>query len=165
MKSQPNRNYISNDDIMTPQSLAEQIVKHFAPEGEILEPCKGEGSFLAFLPPDTKWCEIKEGKDFFSYNEYADWIITNPPWSQMKNFLLHSMDISWNVVFLMTLNHLWTKARLRDMLLQEHSIKEIILVDTPESFPQSGFQLGIVHLQKYYCGSITFTDWRDKPDE
>ena len=160
MKYQPNRNYASNDLIMTPEPLASAIVKHFLPEGEILEPCKGTGNFLKFLPPGTAWCEITEGKDFFSYWEYTDWIITNPPWSQIRTFLLHSMEIAWNVVFLMTLNHLWTKARLRDMTLLEHAIREIILIDTPSEFPQSGFQLGVVHLQKYYTGQITLTDWR-----
>ena len=43
MKSQPNRNYDSNDDVQTPPDLARRIVEHFQPGGTVLEPCKGEG--------------------------------------------------------------------------------------------------------------------------
>jgi len=97
MKSQPNRNYKSDDEIMTPEYLAEALVNHFKPCGRILEPCKGTGNFLKFLPKDTLWCEISEGKNFFDFNEEVDWIITNPPWSQVRKFLQHSLNISKNI--------------------------------------------------------------------
>jgi len=158
MKLQPNRNYKSNDEVMTPEYLAEALVNHFKPSGKILEPSKGTGNFIKFLPKDTQWCEITEGKDFFDYNEKVDWIITNPPWSQIRKFLQHSMKVSNNVCFLFTINHLWTKARIRDIKESGFGIKEIVIFNTPDNFPQSGFQVGMVHLQSKYVGNIIFSD-------
>ena len=158
MKSQPNRNYKSDDEIMTPEYLAEALVNHFKPSGKILEPCKGTGNFLKFLPKDTLWCEISEGKNFFDFNDKVNWIITNPPWSQIRKFLQHSMKISKNVCFLFTINHLWTKARIRDIKEAGFGIKEIVIFDTPDNFPPLGFQVGMIHLQSKYSGDIIFSD-------
>lgn len=55
---------------------------------------------------------------------------------------------------LFTINHLWTKARLKDMRKSGFRIKEICTFDTPANFPQSGFQVGMVHLSKNYNGNI-----------
>ena len=45
MKSQPNRNYESNDIVYTPAPLARALVSTLAPSGHILEPCEGAGAF------------------------------------------------------------------------------------------------------------------------
>jgi len=156
MKNQPNRNYKSDDVVMTPEYLAKALIDHFKPKGEILEPCKGTGNFLKFLP-NADWCEISEGKDFFDYTKKVDWIITNPPWSQIRNFLKHGMEIADNVVYLFTINHIWTKARLRLVEEKGFGIREICVFDTPKDFPSTGFQLGAVHLQRGYEGDIKFT--------
>ncbi len=158
MNLQPNRNYVSDDVVQTPSELARQLVAYFAPSGRILEPCRGEGNFYRALPAGTFWCEIKEGRDFFAWNEAVDWIITNPPWSQIRAFLNHAMKIADHVVFLVTINHLWTKARLRDVQAAGFGIRQILLVDTPKNFPQSGFQLGAVHLARGWSGDIGLVD-------
>ncbi|MCE9518108.1 MAG: hypothetical protein K8R87_00840 [Verrucomicrobia bacterium] len=162
MKSQPNRDYISNDDVPTPLHLAERIVRHFKPTGKILEPCCGQGNFLRFLPVASS-CEIKRGENFFDWQEQVDWIITNPPWSQIRAFLKHSIKLADNIVFLMTVNHVWTKARIRDIYESKFAIKEICLVEMPESFPQSGFQLGAIHIARDWHGPIQFSDISIKP--
>lgn len=158
MKYQPNSDYVSDDVVQTPKDLARKIVDHFKPTGEILEPCKGEGNFLDEMPVGTHWCEIKEGKDFFNWSQPVDWIMTNPPWSKIRPFLQHSMSVASDIVFLMTINHLWTKARIRDIKSHGFGVKEICIVDSPKTFPQSGFQLGVVHLSKGWSGSITFSE-------
>jgi hypothetical protein len=158
MKYQPGRNYSSNDNIMTPESLAKNLIDHFNPCGVILDPCRGTGSFYNHLSGDVLWCEIEEGRDFFDFDEHVDWIITNPPWSKIRKFLIHSMELSDNVCFLSTINHLWTKARIRDIKDCGFGIKEIVIFDTPENFPQSGFQVGMFHLKKDYKGSIEFSE-------
>lgn len=157
MKLQPHRNYVSNDDVQTPRNLAGRIVRHFRPRGRILEPCCGRGNFLKFLPR-AFWCEIKKGRDFFEWNQRVDWIITNPPWSQIRPFLQHALRVSENIVFLMTVNHVWTKARIRDVYEGGFGIREICLVEMPEAFPQSGFQLGAIHLARGWRGPIRFAD-------
>jgi len=153
MRCQPNRDYISNDDIQTPIELAARIVRHFRPRGRVLEPCKGCGNFLRHLP-GAHWCEIKEGRDFFDWKDSVDWIITNPPWSQIRPFLQHAMSLADHVVFLMTINHVWTKARLRDIRESGFGLREICLVEMPDTFPQSGFQLGAVYMARGWKGDI-----------
>ena len=49
MKMQPNRNYTSDDVVMTPIELAEKLVKHFNPQGKGLEPCCGTYN--------SSWCK------------------------------------------------------------------------------------------------------------
>lgn len=156
MKSQPNRNYLSNDDIETPVWLARALVDHFRPSGRVLEPCRASGRIYGCLPADAEWCEIKQGRDFLGFDKGGfDWIITNPPWSEIRRFLRKSMQVADNVVFLMTVNHAWTKARLRDVDEAGFGLKEILLVPTPKEFPQSGFQLGAVHYAKGYHGPVS----------
>ena len=149
-----------NDIIYTPDILAQNIVEYFAPQipkdAHILNPCAGQGAFVrAFQYSgylDIETCEILENKDFFDFNKEVDWIITNPPWSKTRNFLRHSYEIANNIVFLITYNHvLGMKARLRDMREANFNVKEFFGVNTPPlPWPQSGFQLGVVHFQKNY---------------
>ena len=153
MKSQPNRNYKSDDVVMTPVELAIKLIAHFNPSGKGLEPCRGTGNIWRNLD-NADWCEITDGKDFFDYNEKVDYIFTNPPWSQIRRFLQHSYEIADEIYMLFTINHLWTKARLKDMRKAGFGIKEICIFDTPSNFPQSGFQVGMMHLSKDYKGNI-----------
>lgn len=57
--------------------------------------------------PGADWCEIKRSRDFLCYAAPADWIITNPPWSRIHEFLTHSFTLAADVAFLMTVNHAW----------------------------------------------------------
>jgi len=193
MRSQPNRDYVSDDVVQTPLGLARQIVAHFQPWGRILEPCKGKGNFLRALrehaeqavsskpgagmktqgsklkahsstltaPCSVTWAEIKAGRDFFEWTERVDWIVTNPPWSQIRRFLQHAMRVADHVVFLMTINHVWTKARLRDIREAGFGLKEIVLVDMPRTFPQSGFQLGAIYIAQGQTGDVRVSEFRD----
>lgn len=136
---------------MTPDYLAREIVDYFPIRGKVLEPCRGEGAFYDLLSvrsniDSVDWCELSAGVDFLEYTEKVDWIVTNPPWSKFRPFLVHSMKLATDVVFLITINHLWTKARLRDIREHGFSIAEIKLCDYPKEWPSSGFQLGAIHI-------------------
>ena len=170
MKLQPDtHNYESNDVVYTPRPLAKCIIDHFNPCGIVLDPCMGDGAFydqFSDLPFDRKeWCEISKGKDFFKYEKSVDWIVSNPPYSLFRKFLLHSMEIADNIVYLITVNHCWTKARIRDLREHNFGIKEIFCVETPKNFPPSGFQYGAVHFQRGWAGNIklSFSDSRVQP--
>jgi hypothetical protein len=63
------------------------------------------------------------------------------------------------VVFLMTINHLWTRARLRDIKAAGFGLREIVMIEMPRNFPQLGFQLGAMHLCRGWNKAITLTDW------
>ncbi len=151
MRYQPNRNYKSEDRVMTPDALAAAIVAHFRPTGKILEPCRGSGAFLRAMP-GADWCEIEADppRDFLAYDgPHVDWICTNPPWSLARAFLAKGMEIADNVVFLFSVNHAWTKARVRDVEEAGFHRAEIAIVDPyPMAFPASGFQLGCVHFKR-----------------
>lgn len=160
MKSQPNRNYTSSDEVQTPDELALAIVRHFKIEGIIMEPCAGDGAFLRAFEKagGIQWlsCEIKEGTDFLADTRTGySTICTNPPWSKFRAFLQRSMaSETHNIIFLVTVNHAWTKARVRDVHEAGFGLKEILLCEMPKSFPQSGFQLGAVHWQRGWSGDV-----------
>ena len=144
-----------NDQIFTPPELATAIVEYFKPRGTVLDPCKGRGAFYDALARHVgvcSWCEITEGHDFFHARGHWDWIITNPPWSKFRPFLNRAMLVADNVVFLALLNAWFMRARVRDMREAGFGIKEILLLDTPpKPWPQTGFQLGAVHIQRGYA--------------
>lgn len=145
-----------DDRVYTPDDLARRIVSHFNPFGKkCLDPCKGKGAFIrAFencgINPD--WCEIDEGRDFFEYDKKVDWIISNFPWSLHREFIKHSMEISDNIVTLVTIHHVISlKARLRDIKEMGFYVREILYIkedEYPEDWPKSGFALAAIHLNK-----------------
>ena len=158
MKFQPSRNYVSNDVVMTPTHLAKAVVEHFKPSGTILELCCGDGSFLNLMP-GAEWCEITKGRDFLLHTEtiHYDWIVTNPPWSKIREFLRKSFLLADNIVFLMTVNHVFTKARMKMMFDSGFGLREILLFDMPKEFPQSGFQLGAIHYKRGWQDECAIT--------
>jgi len=141
-----------NDVIYTPVSLAKQIVEWVKPSGTVLEPCAGGGVFVDVLTEygcNVLFCEIMSGTNFFNFTQKVDWIITNPPWSDTRRFMLHAMELSNNIVFLITVNHVIAlKARIKDIKHKGFWMTKCLLVDTPKEFPQSGFQLGACLVQK-----------------
>lgn len=155
----------SNSNVMTPKELAGRLVKHFSPSGKILEPCRGENGFLDVLPKDTLWCEIKEGKDFFDFNEPVDWIFTNPPWDNVTKFLEHSLEIANNICFIIVLQQLWTKKRLRIIRENNFGIKEICYFKEPQNFPHLGIQIGMIHIQRNYKGDIKLVNLDEAKNE
>ncbi|MEX1663610.1 hypothetical protein AB4874_18635 [Thioclava sp. 15-R06ZXC-3] len=62
------------------------------------------------------------------------------------------MTISENVVWLAQLTNLTTKARLRDLDQQDYGIAELVLIDTPKGWPQSGFQFVAAHIARGHTG-------------
>lgn len=180
MKNQPKCNTSDNDDVQTPFPLALELAhhwSHFLLNKSVLEPCRWSerGNFWTALNQikieNLDWCEVKEGRNFFDYDKNVDFIITNPPWSLLnrrKNkicFLEKSLQISNNVIFLATLNHLNGK-KSSHTLIKKYGfhIQEIVYLDTPPiPWPASGFQLGCVYFKKGKTnGYIKETDLRGK---
>src|SRR5688572_19937792 len=88
------------DVVYTPAWAAEDMVNFFKPQGRILEPCKGAGAFLKFLPDHTEWCEIEEERDFFAWSSPVDWCFGNPPYKTFAKWVYHSMAIASNICYL-----------------------------------------------------------------
>ena len=144
----PRTNAPDADRVYTPDWLAQEIVDRFRPTGRILEPCRGGGAFTRAMP-DCDWCELDEGRDFLTTQGSWDWIVTNPPWSKIRQFLAKSIELKVpNIVFLMNINAVATKARLKVIYRNGYHIREMWCVDTPPEFPQMGFQLAAIHIQQ-----------------
>lgn len=156
----PGRNMPSTDLVMTPPELAAEIIQHFPLQGRVLDPARGLGSFYSQLPTTTEnlWCEVREGVNFFTWNDPVDWIITNPPWSLMRRWLSHSFKLAPNIVLLSVLTHFCTRARLRDLAAAGYGLREFYCVPQPKrQWPSSGFQLGAMHIERGYTGPLHFT--------
>lgn len=163
----PAKNKPQADKVYTPDWLAEAIVNHYKPCGSFLEPCKGGGAFVRaakkFGLTNITTCEIDEGYDFLEMMEPPEngkfnWSVSNWPWSIFRKFLQKNLRVADNIVTLTTINHcLSLKARLRDIKEAGYYIREVLLVDTPKEFPQSGFQLGAVLLNKQ-AGDCKFSN-------
>ena len=164
MKLCPSKNAPAADMVMTPPALAKAIVAHFNPTGYALEPCRGGMAFFKELLLSkcvlTEWCEQTEGRDFLTEltSDDFDWIITNPPWSKFRAFLSKSMHVADNVVFLATITHFVTRKRMALIEEAGFGFKEILNVKTPpHPWPQSGFQVAAVHLQRGWTGDCKFS--------
>jgi len=65
------------------------------------------------------------------------------------------MEVADNVVFLCLVNAFFMKARQQDMRKAGFGMKEILFVPTPaKPWPQTGFSLGAVYIQKDYLGPV-----------
>jgi predicted RNA methylase len=144
---------------MTPPALARALVRALQPSGTILEPCAGTGNFVKALRPygQVHSCEIDRGEDFLAWTQRVDWIVTNPPWSQFRAFLAHSLQIADRVAFVSTLNHLWTTARRQLVKDAGFGIEKLVEFDAPSTWQATGFQLGLVLLTRGYRGACTVT--------
>lgn len=150
-----------NDCIMTPKWVAEDMINHFSPVGKILEPCRGDGVFTDLLST-ASWCEINEGKDFFSWNQKVDWIISNPPFSNMRKFILHSFKIADEIVYLVPVWKIYLSYGLVKETLKFGGIKEIRWYGTGGSlgFPM-GNGIGAVHWSRNHNGTISQSFWKN----
>jgi len=147
-----------DDRVFTPQATVLECLtflnefKSFQKAVKVLEPASGEGAFskeLLRVGKDVIECEISNGTNFFEFNDKVDFIVTNPPWSLTRKFLVHSMSVSDNIAFLIPINHLiGLKARMRDMKQKGFWVTDVKLITTPKEFPQSGFQLGFCLIQR-----------------
>lgn len=151
-KMNPAKRSPGNDEIYTPEWCALDMINHFRPTGRILKPCKGLGIFTDLLP-SADWCEINEGKDFFDYTSHVDWIITNPPYSLIRKFVLHSFTIADNIVFLIPVWKAYNAMGLQYELRSYGGIKEIRWYGSGGKlgFPM-GNGIGAVHWKGDYDG-------------
>ena len=141
------------DIVFTPHRVSKWIVNFLSPHGTCLDPCKGDGAFLKYLPEGSDYCEINDGKDFFDYYQKLDWIIVNPPYSIFEEFLRHSFSLAVNVSFLVPTNKIFQRQIIMDAITEYGGIKSIVIFGsgTLIEFP-FGFSVGNFHFQKGYKG-------------
>jgi len=146
------------DIVYTPDHISKSIVESLNVYGKCLDPCKGDGAFLKFLPEGSDYCEIREGKDFFKYNEKVDWIIGNPPYSLFEEFMVKSFQLSDNVSFLVPTNKVFQRQIIMDMINDYGGIYSMIIYGSGQliGFP-FGFSVGNFHFKRNYKGESKVT--------
>ena len=146
------------DRVYTPEWVARDMAWSFQPSGRVLEPCKGKGVFLRFLPDDTEWCEIDEGRDFFEWHEKVDWVVSNPPYSLTRKWFRHSYTIADQLLYLVPLRNIFSGYGFIKEIHAFGGIKEIRSYGTGGSigFPM-GNAVGAFHIVRDYSGPTRFT--------
>lgn len=141
------------DVVYTPDWVAYDMISYFRPTGSILDPCAGDGVFLKYLPENTFWCEIEQGKDFFAWNTPVDWMVGNPPYKLIKPWLEHSFTYSSNVLYLIPMNSPFNSMERMRIILKYGNIKAIRAYGNGSLFGMDyGFAVGAFHFQKDYKG-------------
>ena len=155
-------NLNSQDLIYTPDWVAANMVDFFKPSGRILEPCKGKGVFMKYLPT-AEWCEIQDGKDFFAWIEHVDWLIGNPPYSIFGKWLHHSMSIANDIAYLIPLAKVFSVEERMRLIYKWGGIKDVVIYGKGSDigFP-FGWPCGAVHIQKGY-NEGTYFHFRERP--
>ena len=145
--------YVKPSDVVyTPDAIATGIIDWLKPAGKCLDPCKGDGSFYNHLP-NSDWCEISEGRDFFDYTKHVDWIIGNPPYSQFEKWLEHSFEIADNVAYILPTNKVFQRQLIMNMINEWGGIKGLRVYGsgTLVGFP-FGFSVGTFYFKRGYSG-------------
>ena len=92
----------------TPHSIISCILDHWHYDGVVWEPCAGDGRFGEALGERVLSGDISTGQDFFSYTEaLSDVIVTNPPFSRIRDFIDHAFDIGVKRRVLVCPERLW----------------------------------------------------------
>ena len=148
-----------NDRVMTPTIVASAVVNHFSPKGKILEPCRGSGNIyqeLLKVSDSVEWCEVDEGRDFFSYNGRVDWIITNPPYSIFPQFLKHAFSVAEDVVMIIPPAKCFASLGVLKTIKEFGGIKEVKIIGGggKVGFP-FGFPVAAVHFKRGYKDIIS----------
>ncbi len=148
-----NKPVLPADIVYTPDRVSKHIIDFLKPTGKCLDPCKGDGAFLKYMPKDSEYCEIKEGKDFLTYRGGVSWVIGNPPYSIFEEFLQKGFEIADNVSYLVPTNKIFQRQKIMNMINKYGGIKSIIIYGSGSliDFP-FGFSVGNFHFQKGYKG-------------
>lgn len=143
-----------NDIVFTPKGVAAAIVDIFKPNGKCVDPCKGNGAFLEFLPKDSDWCEIREGKDFFEYRDKVDWLVSNPPYSLWDEWLDHSFEIADNCVYLVPVAKVWKSWGTIKKIKAYGGIAGVWMIPASRCGFPFGFPCGAFHFKRGYNGPM-----------
>lgn len=134
----------SNDEIYTPSALSKQFIEYMniSTQDTCLDPFYGTGSFFKNFNDneDNSYCEINLGKDFFNYKINHDWLISNPPFSQLTKILDHTCRIAVKGFGYVLPAYSLTSSRIKNINLNGFYINKIIHFQNPKEWGL-GFQM------------------------
>lgn len=152
-----------NDVFITPLNLAKINIDMIETnESDVwFDPFKNNGSYYNQYPTDNKdWCEILEGKDFFSYGGDVDVICSNPPYSLMDKILYKSCELNPRVIaYLIGVGNLTTR---RIEMMENHGYK-IVKLHMCKVWKWYGMSFFVVWEKTESDGIISYdrTVWRE----
>ncbi len=154
----------ANDIFLTPPLLAWQLIdKVPITQGDVLcdafAGMKGNQAFLENYPPGNPayWMEIREDLDAFKCQDTWDWIITNPPFSDINKVLEYSTWSCRKGFAYILPNHGLSYRRIK--FCEERGFKIIKLVSFPNPKPWSiGFSHVFVVWMKTDQGTMETVD-------
>ena len=141
------------DFYQTPYALTRRLLEVEKFEGRILEPSCGAGAITAILKEAgykdiTAYDYLLDGKDFLTETRKFDAIITNPPFSLAKEFILKACEIAPRFAFLLPLTYLHGKERLDEIYLREILEKTYVFARYPllsaEIRPDGKYETGMM---------------------
>ena len=153
------------DVVYTPDYIAADMVSFFQPSGKILEPSKGGGVFMKYLPPETDWCEIAEGKDFFAYNNQVDWIVGNPPFKLFYEFMEHSYKVASDIVYLLPADKPFNVFKTVEMIFKYGGIVHARFYGNGSAIgiPEIHRPVTAFHFRRGYRGAMSFSFAEPRP--
>lgn len=129
-----NKRRSKSDFYQTPYSITRRLLEVEKFEGRILEPACGAGAITAVLKEagyDNVTAYDKEelfgGKDFLDETCKFDAIITNPPFSLAKEFILKACEVAPRFAFLLPLNYLQGQARYNEIWSAREILEKIYI--------------------------------------
>lgn len=130
-----------NDFYPTPDSAIEPILEELdlSKVNSFCEPCKGSNAIGKYFKHiDTfDYAELSEGIDYLeTQRDYADLIVTNPPFSVALEFLEKSLEEARTVAYLLRLNFLGSQKRKK--FWQENPPTHIFVLSKRPSFTGKG---------------------------
>lgn len=148
-----------SDIHFTDGAVAQRVIAHFKPQGICLEPFAGEGAFLQHMPPGSLSCELSRGVDFFKFKQPVDWIVTNPPFSNLTEVFEHAFSLAENCVFLIPISKYWSSAPRLAAAGRYGGLVEILHCGPGRKIGfDIGFPFGALHFQRGYQGPIKMSD-------
>jgi len=146
----------ANDVFLTPPVLARKLIGEvpISPGDTLCDAFAGvvgNQPFFDNYPKDTTkyWMEIRENIDAFLRKEYFDWIITNPPFSEINRVLEYSTWSCHKGFAYILPNHGLSYRRIK--MCEDRGFKICKLVSFPN--PKE-WNIGFSHL---------FVVWRKRP--
>lgn len=120
----PKHHHSDRDRIFTPELVVKQLIDKIPySEGDTwCDPCYGHGVFYRNFPvvtapfaPEHAFYEIDMGKDYLLSTEKYDWVVTNIPFSQPKEFIFKMAENCSKGFGILCLANSMTATRLKNL--------------------------------------------------
>lgn len=116
MTNKPKYEHSDRDKIYTPESIVKKLIEKIPCNtyDSWCDPCFGKGVFYNNFPTNNKdYYEIDMGKDFLKCNTKYDWVVTNIPFSQPKEFIFKMAETCKKGFGILCLANSMTATRLK----------------------------------------------------